>query len=201
MPDELTPVDPATELARFRKHWWMFTVLGAVIMLCGVIAIASPLQSSVGIVIVLAATLVVSGIALVVTAFWTGHWSAFLIQILIGVLYIMLGMMMTEAPLKTTAALTLFVAGLLMVAGIFRVVAALVLRFPQWGWVLLNGIVTVMFGLIIYRNFPESALWVIGLFVGVEMLLNGFSWIMLGFDVRNMEVTSVGDTTIVSSKS
>ena len=89
-------------------------------------------------------------------------------------------------------------AGLLMVAGIFRIVAALALRFPQWGWVLLNGIVTVMFGLIIYRNFPESALWVLGLFVGVEMLLNGISWVMLSFDVRNMEITTIGDTTIVS---
>ena len=191
----------AHELSRFQKHWWLFTLLGVLLMICGVVAIAYPMVSSVSVVIVIAATLLVSGVAMVVAAFWTGSWSAFLLQMLVGILYIVLGMMMTDAPLKSTAALTLFVASLLLVVGIFRIVAALVLRFPQWGWALLNGIVTVMLGLIIYRNFPESALYVIGIFVGVEMLLNGLTWIMLGLEIRNIEVDSSGDVTVVSSGS
>lgn len=189
----------AHELSRFQKHWWLFTLLGVLLMICGFVAISYPLVSSVSVVIVIAVTLVISGVAMVVAAFWTGSWSAFLLQMLVGILYIVLGLMMTDAPLESTAVLTLFVASLLLVVGIFRIVAALVLRFPQWGWALLNGIVTVLLGLIIYRHFPEAALVVIGIFVGVEMLLNGLTWIMLGFEVRNMEVTSSGDVTVVSS--
>lgn len=193
------PHEFAEELHRFRKQWWCFTLLGVLTMLCGLVAIAYPLMSSVSVVIVIAAMLIISGIAMVVTAFWTGKWSAFLLQVLVGILYVTLGMMMTDAPLQSTAALTLFVAGMLMIVGIFRIVAALTLRFPQWGWALVNGIVTVMLGLIIYRHFPESALWVIGVFVGVEMLMNGLTWIMLGWEVRNLHITSDDGATVVTS--
>jgi uncharacterized membrane protein HdeD (DUF308 family) len=191
--------EPAQELSRFRKHWWWFTVLGVLTMLCGIVAIAYPLISSVSVVIVIAATLIISGLAMVVTSFWTGNWSAFLLQVLVGILYVTLGMLMTDAPLESTAALTLFVAGMLMIVGIFRIVAALTLRFPQWGWALVNGIVTLMLGLIIYRHFPESALWVIGVFVGVELLMNGLTWIMLGWEVRNLRIASGDGVTVVTS--
>ena len=79
---------------------------------------------------------------------------------------------------------TVFLAVLFMVLGVFRASAALVIRFPQWGWALLNGVITFLLGLIIYRHLPTSGLWVIGLLVGLEMLFNGWTWIMLGLEVR-----------------
>ena len=57
--------------------------------------------------------------------------------------------------------------------GAFRTVAAFFVRFPHWGWAALNGVITFLLGVIIYRHFPESALWLIGVLVGVEMLLHG----------------------------
>jgi uncharacterized membrane protein HdeD (DUF308 family) len=70
------------------------------------------------------------------------------------------------------------------VLGIFRTTAALVIQFPQWGWALLNGVVTLLAGIVIYRSLPEGALWVVGLLIGLELLFNGWTWIMLSFALR-----------------
>jgi uncharacterized membrane protein HdeD (DUF308 family) len=58
-------------------------------------------------------------------------------------------------------------------------------RFPQWGWVLLNGVVTLLIGLTIFRNYPESALWALGVLLGVELLFHGWTWIMISLMIRN----------------
>ena len=76
------------------------------------------------------------------------------------------------------------VAAFLVVAGLFRIVAALSLRLPNWGWQLLRGFVTLLLGVLIYRAWPFSGLWVIGLFVGIEMIFYGWAWIMLALEVR-----------------
>jgi uncharacterized membrane protein HdeD (DUF308 family) len=82
--------------------------------------------------------------------------------------------------------MTLFIAAAFIVLGAFRITSALVIRFPQWGWVMLNGIITLLLGVVIYRHLRESAFWVIGILVGVELLLNGCSWIMLSLAVRKI---------------
>src|SRR4029079_13520056 len=85
--------------------------------------------------------LMISGIAIIVTAFWAGRWSGLLVQLLIGILYLVAGLTMTDAPADSAVFLTLFIATLFIVAGAFRAAAALVVRFPHWGWTLLNGVV------------------------------------------------------------
>jgi uncharacterized membrane protein HdeD (DUF308 family) len=62
----------------------------------------------------------------------------------------------------------------------------LTVRFPHWGWAMLNGVVTFMCGAVIYRHFPKCALWVVGLLVGVELLFNGWTWIMLSLAIRRI---------------
>jgi uncharacterized membrane protein HdeD (DUF308 family) len=73
-----------------------------------------------------------------------------------------------------------------MVLGIFRILAAMVVRFPQWGWTLLNGCVTFLVGLVIFRNLPQDVPWVIGLLVGLEMLFSGWARIMLSLVIRRI---------------
>jgi uncharacterized membrane protein HdeD (DUF308 family) len=82
--------------------------------------------------------------------------------------------------------MTVFIAISFIVLGVFRSVGALMLRFPQWGWALLNGVITLLAGILIYRQLPFDALWVIGLLVGLEMLFNGWTWMMLALALRNL---------------
>ncbi len=172
------------DMERARKYWWMFLLLGILLALGGVVAITYPCVTSVGAMMVLGIILIVSGVFTLIGAFWAGKWNAILLQVLVGILYIMAGLAIRDAPLESIAIVTMFLAVFFVVGGAFRIVVALVERFPQWGWSLLNGVVTLLLGVIIYDSFPYSAFWVIGVLVGVELLLNGWTWIMLSIVIR-----------------
>ena len=153
---------------------------------CGMVAISYPAFTSISVVAVLGMVLLVAGVVNVIGALWAGKWSGFLLEVLVGLFYIVLGLMVSERPGATTAAFTLLVASVLIVTGLARIVVALLLRLPQWGWFLLNGVVTLMCGVVIYRHFPENAFWVIGLLVGLEMIFHGWTWVMLGLALRKL---------------
>jgi uncharacterized membrane protein HdeD (DUF308 family) len=174
------------ELHRLHKQWKWFLLLGAVLVIAGVVALSYPFASSVGVVMILGALLIIGGLATIIGAFWAGKWSAFVLQLLVGILYVMAGMVIRDTPLESTALLTLFIAAMFVMMGIFRTVVAFVERFPQWGWALLNGLVTLTAGVIIYDAYPLSAFWVIGLLVGLDLLFNGWTWIMLAFALRRI---------------
>lgn len=179
----------AHELHHFASHWSWFVVLGGLLVAAGAAAIVIPgatAGTGFAVAIFFGALLMVTGIATIVSSFWIGKWSGFLIQLLVGILYVGCGFIMTENPVISLVTMTVFVAVSFVVLGVFRSVAALVHRFPQWGWTLLNGVVTLVAGIIIYRQLPYSALWVIGLLVGLEMLFNGWTWMMLGLSLRKL---------------
>jgi uncharacterized membrane protein HdeD (DUF308 family) len=122
----------------------------------------------------------------VVAAFWGRRWRGFFLHLLAGVLYFIVGVFMIDKPLAGALTLTLLIAAGLLVGGIFRIVVSLVERFDGWGWMLLNGAISVILGLAIWREWPFSGLWVIGLFIGIEMVFSGVSWLMLGLGVRSI---------------
>jgi uncharacterized membrane protein HdeD (DUF308 family) len=163
--------------------------LGITLIICGAVAIAYPFISTASVVAVLGAMLFVSGAATIVSSFWTGQWSAFLLQMLVGVLYVVVGLAVVDKPFATAGVLTLFLGAFAIIIGIVRMIAAMTIRFPQWGWALLNGAVTALFGVLIYRlvtKEPAAVLWVIGLLVGFELMLNGWTWVMLALQLRTV---------------
>jgi uncharacterized membrane protein HdeD (DUF308 family) len=176
------------ELRHLRQEWWWFLLLGILLVVSGTVAIAYPLVGTVAVVAVLGMSLLVSGVATIVTAFWVGRWSGYLLLLLIGLLYTAVGFLMLDDPLKAAGGLTLVVATLFVVVGIMRSVAAIVLRFPQWGWSLLSGLLTTLVGLMIYKSFPAAALWAIGILVGIQLIFDGWYWIMLGMALWRLPV-------------
>ncbi|HEX4071903.1 MAG TPA: DUF308 domain-containing protein [Planctomycetaceae bacterium] len=184
------------ELHHLAAHWLWFLLLGVLLALAGTAAIVVPpatVGTTLAVTIVLGALLMIGGVATIVSSFWIGRWSGFLVQLLVGLIYLACGFVMTEKPVVTAVAMTVFIAVTFVVLGVFRSISALVLRFPQWGWSLLNGVITLLAGLLIYRQLPFDALWVVGLLVGVEMLLNGWTWIMLALVLRRLYLRA-GDT-------
>jgi len=184
------PVAPMTtlrhELQALHQQWWCFLLLGVSLIVIGSICIADPLIGSIASVLFLGFLLLAGGITQVVSAFWAGRWSGMLFHVLIGVLYGVVGYMIIDAPGISLAVLTKFIAIFLIVGGVFRIVGALVTRFHDWGWVLLNGAITLFLGLIVNRQLPEASLWVIGLFIGIEMIFNGWAWVMLSLGLRRV---------------
>lgn len=173
------------ELDHLRGSTRWFMLLGVVLILGGLIAIVFPAITSWAAVSVLGIILLITGIATIVGAFWAGRWSGFLIQLLVGILYLACGMIVTDRPEITVAMITLFMAVFFVMLGVFRSLAALILRFSQWGWALLNGVITLVCGLVIYRNWPYDALWAVGLLIGLELLFNGWMWVMFSLALRH----------------
>lgn len=177
------------ELEHLRSQWIWFLVLGLLLTAAGTAAVVVPpitVGTTFAATIFLGVLLMVGGVAMIVSSFWIGRWSGFLVQLLVGLLYLACGFLITEDPAVSSFAITVFIAVSFVVMGIFRTIAALTLRFPQWGWALLNGVVTLLAGVVIYKQLPNDALWVIGLLVGLEMLFNGWTWIMLAIAIRRI---------------
>ena len=172
------------ELHALRNQWWCFLLLGIALVVLGSLCIIDPFVPTLASVVFLGFVLMAAGISQIVSSFWAGKWSGMLIHMLIGVLYVVVGYMVVDAPVINMVLITKFIAIFLIVSGAFRVISALVVRFQDWGWALLNGGVTFLLGVIINRQLPEAALWVIGLFIGIEMLFNGWSWVMLALGLR-----------------
>jgi uncharacterized membrane protein HdeD (DUF308 family) len=174
------------ELGHLRSHWWCLLLLGVFLVACGVVALVFPALTNAVAMEVLGITLTVTGVATIITAFWVGKWSGLLVQLLAGILYLVVGLQIAETPVKAGVATAALMAGFFIVVGAFRGVAAMILRFPGWGWSLLNGAVTFLCGVVIYRHFPQYALSLVGLLVGVELLLSGWTWIALALGVRKL---------------
>jgi uncharacterized membrane protein HdeD (DUF308 family) len=172
------------ELHALRSQWWCFLAMGIALVILGVICITTPWLATIGSVVFFGFLMIAAGLTQIVSSFWAGKWSGMLLHLLIGILYTVVGFMISDAPVENAILLTKMIAIFLMVAGLFNIVAALLHRFHRWGWVLLNGCVTLLMGLLINRQWPGSGLWVIGLFVGIEMIFNGWTWIMLAIGLR-----------------
>ena len=177
------------EFRHLRAAWWWLLLFGVLLAACGTAALVVPMftiATSFVAVVVLGVALMVAGLAAIITSFWMGKWSGTLLQLLVGILYLVVGFAITDTPGKSVVAMTALLAAFFIVVGLFRIVASLIVRFPHWGWALLNGVITLMLGLVIYRHFPQSSLWVIGILVGVEMLFHGWTWIMLSLAIRRI---------------
>jgi uncharacterized membrane protein HdeD (DUF308 family) len=192
MNEKLPCCDVEKQLYQDFRHvkscWFCFLLLGILLVLCGTAAIVVPPLFSLITIMLLGILLVVTGIVTIISSFWIGKWSGMLLHLLVGILYLVVGFMIGEQKVEALLLITSLLAAMFIVLGVFRIVSALVIRFSQWGWVLLNGIVTMLLGVIIYRHFPESALWVIGLLVGIELIFNGWTWIMLSLAVRKIPI-------------
>ncbi len=188
--DEISPAGidklPSVGLETLRSKWGYFLALGVLLILGGSIAIGSALLTTVFSVALLGWLVLVSGVLEAIHAFTCKAWGGFFIDLLMGLLYAVVGFLMISNPGATAVALTLIISLLLMFAGVFRIVIAIAVRFPNWGWVLLNGVVTLLLGVCIWSQWPLSGLWVIGLFVGIELILNGWSLVMLGLVAKNL---------------
>jgi uncharacterized membrane protein HdeD (DUF308 family) len=169
-----------------RRNWGWFMALGIVQIVLGSIALGEVVLVTLASAVIFGWLLIIGGISSIVHAFVERKWGGFIIDLLTGLLYAVVGFMMVTNPGETAVTLTLIIAMFLMIGGVSRIVEALVSALPHRGWVLLNGVVTLVLGIMIWRKWPASSFWVIGLFVGIEMLLYGWSLVMLAIVAKRI---------------
>jgi uncharacterized membrane protein HdeD (DUF308 family) len=174
------------ELEAIRGNWGWILALGIIQIVVGTLAIGMPFAGSLASVVLLSSLLIVGGIAQLVGAFWTREWSGFFLSLLMGVLYLVTGVVFLRHPLDTLKFITLLLACALMISGLFRIIGSLMYRFPQWGWTLLGGIINLALGVYIYSMWPLDSLVIIGLFVGIDLVFTGWTWVALALAVKNL---------------
>jgi uncharacterized membrane protein HdeD (DUF308 family) len=118
-------------------------------------------------------------------------WKGFFALLLVGIVYGVTGLLTLAHPIATAAGLTLMLAAALFVGGTFRIAVSLVEQFPSWGWVLIHGVMSVLLGVMIVAEWPVSGLWVIGTLMGIDLTINGVSWIFLAGQARTMLAPTV----------
>jgi uncharacterized membrane protein HdeD (DUF308 family) len=169
-----------------RRGWGWFVALGIFQIVLGVIAVAASEFVTLASVVLFGWLLLIGGVLSVVHAFWQKEWSGFFVDLAMGILYVVVGFMVVGNPLAATETLTLLIALFLFMGGIFRIVAALAGKVQNSFWVLLNGFVTLVLGIMIWRQWPLSGLWVIGLFIGIELIFYGWSLVMVGLTAKRL---------------
>jgi uncharacterized membrane protein HdeD (DUF308 family) len=173
------------EATSIRKSWGWFLALGIVQIVAGTFAVGFAFSAMLASVVTLGVLLLIAAAAQTAAAIWARDFGGFFLYLLLGVLYAVAGLLTLQYPLLAAEGLTFMLAAAFLVGGVYRIVVALVERFPAWGWVLLNGIITVLLGLAIWQQWPGSGLWFLGMFVGIDLIVNGVTWSVLAGVVRS----------------
>jgi uncharacterized membrane protein HdeD (DUF308 family) len=167
-----------------REHRGWFLAVGIALIVLGFIALSSSVTMTLVSVMFLGWLLIFSGIFQAIHGLARQGWSGFFINLLCGVLYTVTGFLMVSNPGIAAVTLTLMIAMLLIVAGAFRLLVAIFSEMPHRGWLVFDGIITLVLGVSIWRSWPLSGLWVIGLFIGIDLIFDGFGEVMLVLGTR-----------------
>ena len=164
--------------------------LSLFMILAGVLAIVLPPVGGLAVVLVLAWLLMLSGAAHLVFAWYTRTAGALVWELLVGIIYLFVGVYTLAHPVAGLASLTLLLAIYLFVEGALEFVLSVRLRpLPGSNWLLFDGIVTLILAVMIWRSLPSSSEWVIGTLVGVSMLFSGFARLSLSMAARRVLAT------------
>jgi serine/threonine protein kinase/uncharacterized membrane protein HdeD (DUF308 family) len=161
-------------------------VFGALLVVLGLLAIGHPVVTTVTTAWFAGLLLLIGGVVEAASGLWARRWGGFFLHLLVGLLYIFVGAVLVERPLLSAVEYTLLLAVFFVASGLYRAVTALGQRFSGWGWSAFNGVVTFVLGVLIWRGWPDTGLWVVGTFVGIELVLSGWTWVMLGLAVRSV---------------
>ncbi|MHB9052880.1 MAG: HdeD family acid-resistance protein [Thermoleophilia bacterium] len=169
------------------KWSWLMT-LGVVLLALGIVAIIFPAATSVSMTILIGILLVAAGMGRLVSMFSSTGWGDFLVKLLAAVIYLAAGLMLLVYPLSATVTLTLILGIFFFAQGLANVLVAVFnMGSKSWGWMLFNGIVSIVLGIMIWSNLPSSASWAIGLLVGIWLIFDGWAMIMLGSAKHHMD--------------
>ena len=137
-------------------------------------------------VLVVGIMMLIAGVAEVINAFQIKTWGNVLLWLLLSVLYIIAGFVTFENPLLTAALLTLLLGVSLVASGIMRIVLAFSMKEGMpWMWVVLSGVITLLLGGIILAKWPVASLYILGLFLGIDLVFAGVGWIFVGLGLKS----------------
>jgi uncharacterized membrane protein HdeD (DUF308 family) len=174
-----TPVEMVRHASTISILW------GVLLIVFGVMAVGMPLLAAVAVSALVAWLIVLAGVVHLMLAFRVHGAGSMIWKVLVGIAYLCFGTYLILHPLLGVASLTLLLASLFLIEGILNIVLYVNMR-PIHGssWMLIDGIITLMLGLMIYMQWPSSSAWAIGTLVGISMIFSGVARVMMSLAVR-----------------
>ena len=184
--DNSAPHSLADGLKALRAKWGWIVALGIVFLIAGVIALGSVVAATETAVLVVGIMMLMGGVAEIIAAFGVKSWGKFLFWLLLGVLYVAAGVIAIMNPHLAATYLTLMLGFALVFGGVLRVFLAFQMKSAggPWGWVVLSGLITLLLGCMIIAQWPASSLFVLGIFLGIDLIFIGAGWITMGLALK-----------------
>jgi uncharacterized membrane protein HdeD (DUF308 family) len=176
----------ANNLIAAGRHGSTLSILwGALLIVLGFMAVGAPFLAAVAVSALISWLIIVAGIVHIVLAFHTHGAGSMIWRLLVGLAYLAFGGYMLFHPVLSVTSLTLVLAGLFVIEGVLNVILYARMR-PLHGsaWILIDGIITLILGLMIYLQWPSSSIWAIGTLVGVSLMISGLSRIGMTLAIR-----------------
>jgi uncharacterized membrane protein HdeD (DUF308 family) len=166
---------------------------GVLLIILGIMAISAPFLAAVAVNAVIAWLIIVAGIVHLVLSFHAHGAGSVIWRVLVGLAYLAFGGYMIVHPVVGVASLTLVLASLFVIEGVLNLMLYAKMRHLHGAsWVLIDGIITLLLGLMIYMQWPSSSIWAIGLLVGVSLMISGATRIGLTLAVRRAAAVPEG---------
>jgi len=158
--------------------------LGVALVLLGALATALSVVATLVSVLFVGCVLLGAGAMEALSGFRDVEWGGLLLHVVNGVLSVIAGILVMTHPGLGALFLTLFMAIFFMVVGLVRLVVSIAAGLPHRAWIALSGLIALVFGLVVWSELPEGAVWVIGTFVGIDLMVAGWAWLMRGLALR-----------------
>jgi uncharacterized membrane protein HdeD (DUF308 family) len=162
-----------------RKSWGWFLVAGVLLMVLGAACIVKSQTATTFSILALGWVLAISGVVWLVGAFQTWTWGGFFMYLLNAIIRGMTGYLLIRHPDAGAAGITMVLAALFIVGGLFRTIAAGKIQFPRWGWTVFAGLVSVALGVYLLATWSSTSTFFIGLAIGIDLVFDGAS--LVGF--------------------
>ena len=188
--DSTGPHSLGEGIRALRPRWGWIVALGVVSVIAGVIALATDIFATAIAVYVIGFMMLFSGATEIVAAFNAKDWSHRILWLLLGALYVFAGIICLQNPFAAATILTLLLGFALIIGGLVRIFLATRMRHgTPWGWVVFSGLISVLLGIIIVAKWPVSSFFVLGIFLGVDLIFIGSGWIAVGMALKRHHAT------------
>ena len=168
-----------------KRKWGWLLALGILLIVLGTLGLWMSFAMTLATVIMFSALLIAGGVFQLVNALQLKGWKSVLWHVVISLLYLAAGVVIFIDPVFASISLTMALAGILIAVGVFRILMAIQLRAVSgWFWPLVSGLISILLGSMILAQWPASGFWVIGLFVAIEMIMNGWSSVFVALAAR-----------------
>jgi uncharacterized membrane protein HdeD (DUF308 family) len=180
------PHSLADGIRALRAKWGWILGFGVISVIAGFIALGSGVMlATATAVLIIGFMMLMAGVVEVVAAFNAKEWGQRILWGLLGALYVFAGFVCIQNPFQAATLLTLMLGIALIVGGLMRVFLATQMKQgTPWGWVVVSGIITFLLGLMIVAKWPISSAYVLGIFLGVDLIFMGTGWITIGLALK-----------------